>query len=692
MFPPNDGDWIPYIQASRPNNVFPCWVDIVGDMQYPAALYYLYPPSTTPTEIAFRMRLNGDPLSNNPNVYKLKEFVWGVVIRNSSNAVLYTIRVNASGSVYRLQVLDAVSPTPVYNEPIVLNDPYQPTDNVRVVDAGANFPCASPIIPDEDYFLDFTLPTSVFGTFDFVDDTYRMCYFTSTQQEEINKEFVCGAILNPPSGTPVLCVTKQIMSGPTTICTDDTYAWFLLITIRNCGTVPANNVVLTDYLINSMTFEADPAFLPSTGILYDDVTRKVTWTIGTINAGVTLALVIQLTGKFADPGHYVLDSGAVNGTGFSEIVFADHGIMVYGKNQLTAVKDILSGPLSVQKCQISTWTFRITVTNTASTDIPNVEVVDLINGYFTIESLQLTPSAGVAIVNENEIFWTIDSLTGMSSETLLITVTGFFSTEGHNIFNTGSIHNFCIHPVIFQDAGIDVLPVSITKDIKIYGEIRDCKTDEPLSGVSAVVYDSNCKVVDAYIFDQYYELFLPDGTYSVLFEKEGYGRKFLSLILQSDMEIAADINMAPNAAAAFNWADNSHIDLFSDIICEKIDALIVYSNFICISTGAQVELVDDTVDDFSCSVICESKLRLVLNLEKNIIYKLNQAKNFDYYTKTVPVCFPLESGKCCTKTKCFVQVRHVTHCKENNIVYNMAYLQFRGYLLCEDDVLIDGAT
>jgi hypothetical protein len=77
MFPINDVDWITYIQNAVANNETPCWADIVGDVQYPAAYYYLYPtPSPNPTEVAFRMRLNGDPLSNNPNVYTLKEFVW----------------------------------------------------------------------------------------------------------------------------------------------------------------------------------------------------------------------------------------------------------------------------------------------------------------------------------------------------------------------------------------------------------------------------------------------------------------------------------------------------------------------------------------------------------------------------------------------------------------------------------------
>ena len=697
MFPINDNDWIPYIQAAAPDNVNPCWLDIVGDVQYPAAYYYLYPAaSLNPTEVAFRMRLNGDPLSNNPNVYALKDFVWGVVIRHSTNAVLFTILVNASGNTYRLQVTDSSS-TLIYNDAIVLNNPSQPADNVRVADAGAHFPCANPMVPDEDYFLDFTLPTSVFVGLNFASSTYRLCYFTSTQAITINKEFVCGMIINPPVGTPVLCVTKQIISAPLPACTNETYSWVVLITIYNCGTVPVNNVVLTDTLNSSIVLPVPPIFIPNVGVVYNAGTRVVTWNIGTINIGDTLALTINMTGYFAAPGHYILDSGTVNGTSLAQTFFADHGILVYAPNQLTINKQIVSGPLSVEKCKISTWILSITATNTEITDIPNVVIMDDFNSSFTIESgPQLTPSAGYASFSGNQIIWTIDDLVGNSSETLLITVTGFFSSEGHNIFDTGSALDQCMQTITFQDTGIDVIPISITKEIKISGDILDCKTNELLDGVSATVYDRKCKIIGTNTFEQQYEFDLPAGIYTVLFEKEGYNRKFLSLVLQSDMDITADINMAPKAAVApiqvGNGSEASLLDAFSGIICDKIDAEIVYSSLICVNSEAQVEFLDDMVDSYSCSAVCSSKLHLVFNLEKNLIYKLHQTKNFIYDTRNVPICYPLLNGNNCSNTKCSLRVKHVMHCKEQNLVYNIACLQFVAYLINETDILINGTA
>jgi hypothetical protein len=280
-----------------------------------------------------------------------------------------------------------------------------------------------------------------------------------------------------------------------------------------------------------------------------------------------------MTGYFSAPGHYILDSGTVNGTDLTQIVFADHGILVYAPNQLTVNKQIVSGPLSVEKCKISTWTLSITVTNTGVTDIPNVEIFDNFNSSFTIESGPLlTPSVGYAAFVGNQIIWTIDNLTGNSSETLLITVTGFFSSDGLNVFDTGSVLDQCMNTVTFQDTGIDVLPVVISKLIKISGDILDCRTNKLLDGITATVYDKNCRIIETYTFDKHYEFYLPAGTYSVLFEKSRYSKKFLTLVLQSDMDITADIKMAPKAYTAsvqIGNGNDDNLDIFAGIICKK---------------------------------------------------------------------------------------------------------------------------
>lgn len=696
MFPPNDNDWIVYMPAATPNNVFPCWVDLVGDASAPATYYYLSPtPDPNPTEVAFRMRLNGSPLSLNPSVYQLKEFVWGVEIRDSTNAVLYTVLVNASGATYRLQVKD-VSSTLIYNVPIALNNPTLPSDNVRVVNAGVHFPCASPVMPDEDYFLDFTLPTSYFPSLNFVSSTYRMCYFTSTQDVTINKDRVCGPIINPPVDEPVLCVTKRIMAGPSSVCADDRNTWLLLITLYNCGTVPVTEVLLTDTLTGSIVLDATPTFIPNEGISYDALSRIATWDVGTIGVGESVSLVITLTGHFPASGHYILDAGVVTATDLDPVDFADRGILVFDQSQLTAQKVIVSGPSSVEQCQIATWTLQITVTNVGDSDIANIAVVDQFNSQFTIESgPQLTPSMGYASVSGNEITWNIDVLAANSSATLLITVTGFFCCAlGHAVFDTGSLLDPCMQTVSFADPGIDVVSRSIPGEITVDGDLINCKTGALLSGVAATVYNSNCKVIQTAVFDEHFSLSLAAGTYTVLFEKDGYSRKFLSLVLQSDWEITVDVNLSPKAVIVVQ-ADapaNETLDLYASIVCEKIDAEVVYSSFVCVNSAAEVESLGDVIDSYSCTVLCNSKLRSVLQLEKNLIYKLGGEKQLKYDVRTVPICYPLAQGDACTDYQCTWQVKDVFHCKEQNLVYNIAHLGFVAYLLQHNDVLLNGVA
>jgi hypothetical protein len=161
------------------------------------------------------------------------------------------------------------------------------------------------------------------------------------------------------------------------------------------------------------------------------------------------------------------------------------------------------------------------------------------------------------------------------------------------------------------------------------------------------------------------------------------------------MDITADIDMAPESAVASVQIDsgsNDKLDIFSGRMCEKIDAEVVYSSLACVNSEAQVESLDDIVDSFSCSLVCNSKLHLVLNLEKNLVYKLDQIKNFVYSTRSVPICYPLMNGEICSSKRCYVQVKHVIHCKEQNHVYNIAYLQFTAYLFNDTDILINGTA
>jgi len=146
--------------------------------------------------------------------------------------------------------------------------------------------------------------------------------------------------------------------------------------------------------------------------------------------------------------------------------------------------------------------------------------------------------------------------------------------------------------------------------------------------------------------------------------------------------------MAPKTLRSSTSLGQADIDIFVDKICEKIDADVIFSSVICLNSAALVECLNDIIDSYSCGLICNSKLKLVLNLEKNVVYKLGQIKDFIYDTRKLPICFPLSEGQTCSKEKCYTKVKHVCFCKEHNLVYNIAYIGFIACLLKEGDVII----
>lgn len=689
MFPVNDSNWITYIQNALAGNVAPCWVDIVGNATDPAAYYYLDPiANPAPTSVAFRMRLNGDPLSFNPNVYQLKDFVWGVQIRGAGNSLLFDVRLNASGANYVLQVLNSVG-TIVHSEPIDLTSPEAPSNNTRVRSAGDVFPCGNQIEHDPDYFLDFTLLTSYFTGFNFASSTYKLCYYTSTQDNVINKENVCGQILNPPIGEPVLNVSKSIVQGPNAVCTDDTGNWNLLVTITNQGTVAANNVHVVDNLTTDITLLAPPIVAVSLGTV-SLVYPVITWDIATLNPGQSAFLMIDLQGYFATPGHKVLDSGNVTATGIARIPFADPGILVYDTNHFAIDKSIISGPTTIDVCTVSTWTVRIRVTNSGRTDITNVVVSDILSPFLVLEAPPvLNPSLGSAVFALNEIIWNIDVLPAMSSAYLDITLTGFFTELGLHAVDTGEGEATCLDPVPFSDSGVTVVDSAVAKKVNVHICVLECKTEDRLNDVTAKIFDKNCKLVNTIIFDACVDILLDQGTYIVELIKEGYKRKFFVLLLGSEQEVYADVSLVKKVTYQTGGLSENKVDIFEGVILEKFDVDILFSKYLCIPSASHVECVCDVIDSVNFSVRCTSKLFISLNVEKNAVYKLNDVKQLNYKVFNERFCLPVSRICDNSRIEHKVNVENVCYFKDSTKLYNIANIKLNVFIVNYTDVILN---
>lgn len=687
MFPINDTLWTVYIKNALIRNVTPCWVDIVGDDSHPACYYYLNDAATVPREIAFRMRLNGNPLSNNPNKYELKEFVWGVQIVNMFNSILFSVYVNATTDNYALEIWDATN-TKIYSTPIILNSPETVNDNVRVRSAGTVFPCGGPTIPDEDYFLDFRVPVDKFTGFNFDTDTYKFCYFTSTQENVINKDYECGPLINKPSGA-VLCVSKHIESGPSIICACYTATWVLHVVIENCGDVDLTNVVLTDTINSEIASNATIVLMPNVGPVL--VGNQITWNIGTLKAGEKQTLGIEITGYFDTPGHKIFNEGEVDCDQLDPIPFKDVGIdVIKSTDKLIVQKSIIEGPDKVSLCDIETWKLRIYLKNTCEADIAALTVFDEINCSFSLEEpVVLTPSKGYAYSDGKKIYWDIELLRADEEATLDITLKGFFTKEGLNIFNKGYVYSDCLGEFPFQDDGIEVLDFKIEDFIDVDGKIQDLKTGELLDDVLVTVYDNKCNKIKVETFDKIYNISLKGGTYVIKFSKEGYIDKILIVIIQSDMDIYFDVKMVKKVTVVCD-SSIQNTDLYLSIIKERIDADVVFSRATCINTKAVIENLCDVIDNIEANIICSSKVFIDFTIEKNIVYKLYNEKDFKYEKYDLSVCVPIGKDiKGCSFIYNYKNNGNY-YCKDENIVYNIAYIKFNGYFACDKDVLTNG--
>ncbi|MCX7883700.1 MAG: hypothetical protein N2448_01505 [Caloramator sp.] len=688
MFPINDTLWTVYIKNALIRNVTPCWVDIVGDDSHPACYYYLNDVATVPREIAFRMRLNCNPLSNNPNKYELKEFVWGVQIVNMFNTILYSIYVNATTANYTLEIWDSTN-TKIYSTPIILNNPETLNDNVRVKNAGTIFSSDAPTIPDKDFFLDFRVPVNAFTGFNFDTDVYKLCFFTSTQENIINKEYICGELINKPSGA-ALCVSKHIESGPSIICACSTATWVLHVVIENCGNVDLTDVVLTDTINSEIASNATIVLMPNVGPVL--VGNQITWNIGTLQAGEKQTLGIEITGYFDTPGHKIFDVGEVDCDELAPIPFKDVGIdVIKSTDKLIVQKSIIEGPNKVSLCDIETWKLRIYLKNTCEADLAALSVFDEINCKFSLEEpVILTPSKGYAYIEGKKIYWNIELLRVDEEATLDITLKGFFTAEGLNIFNKGYVYSGCIGEIYFQDEGIEVFAPEITDTIDVYGKIQDLKTGQILDDVLAIVYDNRCNKIRVETFDKRYNISLKAGTYIIKFSKEGYVDKILIVVLLADMDIYFDIKMLKKVAAVCS-RETANKDLYLRIIKERVDADIVFSKSTCINTEALIENLCDVVENIEANSVCNSKLLVDFTIEKNIVYKLNNEKNLKYEDYDFSVCIPLNGNiEGCNLVYNYKSNGNY-YCKDGNIVYNIAYIKFNGYFVCDSDVLVNGA-
>lgn len=187
---------------------------------------------------------------------------------------------------------------------------------------------------------------------------------------------------------------------------------------------------------------------------------------------------------------------------------------------MTATKTISSGPTSLLTGSLTTWTQRITVTNTGR-DIARSVVASDVFGIDQLSSVSnITASSGSATLNaaNKTLTWNIGNLTAGQSVTLTYTVVGTFSTAGTRRLNTVTVSgtdNF---------TGSQLTPVTAANDLTvaaaaaITGKVTSGQTGLPLSGVTVELRNqSNVLISTTNAEGNYSFTQLSAGTYNLNF-------------------------------------------------------------------------------------------------------------------------------------------------------------------------------
>ncbi|MGA4719889.1 carboxypeptidase regulatory-like domain-containing protein [Fictibacillus nanhaiensis] len=303
----------------------PATTDLVGNAQFPS-FYVAYDS----TNVYFRIRLNDDPRNNALTAFR--NFAWGVLINTTGVPGTYNWLLTVNGNLQRLELIqntivqfnswtDQAEGTngqgaPNFSQPIVN------FDYARVT------PADSSLGGNPDFFLDFFLPVSVLFSFLGINASspLQLISFTSANANNYNKDSLRtsegfqfqNALSNPITPEEVnvqakLAVSKQLISGPTTILAGESATYTARITLSNSGKSAATTVFVRDVLGLDLISNFTLINVGSGNAVYDSVSRTLSWNVGNLAAGTQTTLTFSVTGIFTTAGSRTLETATTSG-------------------------------------------------------------------------------------------------------------------------------------------------------------------------------------------------------------------------------------------------------------------------------------------------------------------------------------------------------------------------------------------
>ncbi|MGG4455611.1 carboxypeptidase regulatory-like domain-containing protein [Brevibacillus porteri] len=319
---PSDGQFIPFMLGGSPfgdvpKDESPGSADMVGNATFPV-VFLAYDG----TNLYFRMRVNEDPRNSQKTGFQ--NFAWGYLINTTGVAGTYQWMLGVQGLRNRIALIQNTvvefnswndsaegtngSGAPNWQAPIINFD----TARVRLTNDGSNFS------GNPDYFIDLVMPAATFFSTIGVTSltSLRFLPFTSTNDNNYNKDSLRTSegfsFVNSLSNTTTiatgdvrasLAIDKQLTAGPAIVTTGQLSQWTGSITVTNTGKSQATTVVVNDLIeLDQVTaFTVNATSIGS--VIYNPLTKVLSWTIGNLAAGSTASLSFTVNGVFAvSPG------------------------------------------------------------------------------------------------------------------------------------------------------------------------------------------------------------------------------------------------------------------------------------------------------------------------------------------------------------------------------------------------------
>lgn len=265
-----------------------------------------------------------------------------------------------------------------------------------------------------------------------------------------------------------LKLEKHIISGPEFIPTGHISNWKLTIMVSNTGSIPINNIVVTDnILLDSIINIVN--YAPFQGnIIVDD--KNIIWNVGTLNTGESSTASFEVKGFFKADGTRFISRSLTTGNSSLGHIYSDidSGKPIEVVKGLNITNTITSGPIKVNMEKTNSWRIEIKVTNLNSINTSNIIMKDtlLIDHIHNVKIISM--SQGNATLVDNQIIWEIGLLKELETSILVIDIIGYFTIDGFRNLATATVSGSINADVLFAGPtnDIEIVVINVKNIIK----------------------------------------------------------------------------------------------------------------------------------------------------------------------------------------------------------------------------------